>query len=81
MNAGSPVQFRNQVAGGGKHDRIQSTTPVGSPGVEEVFGECGKVSDVDSLPVEVEAQSLRPSVPQRQRCGGFGGVVESVELG
>jgi hypothetical protein len=81
VGAGSPVELRDQVAGGGEHDRIQSTAAVGSPGVEEVFGECGQVADVDPLPVQVEAQCLWPSGPQRQRRGRFGGVVESVELG
>jgi hypothetical protein len=54
---------------------------VGSPCLEEVFGECCQVADVDPLPVEVEAQRFRPAVAQRQRCGRFGWVVESVQLG
>ena len=54
VSPGSPVQFGDQVAGWGEHHRVESTAAVGSPSLEQVFGECGQVSDVDPLPVEVE---------------------------
>jgi hypothetical protein len=78
MRAGAPVELRDQVARWGEHDRIQSTTPIGTPRLEEVFGDCCQVADMDALSVEVEAQRLWPAGPQRQRRGGFGWVVESV---
>ena len=81
MGTSSPVELRDQVAGWGEHDGFHSMAPVGSPRPEQVFDECCRVADVDPLPVEVEAQRLRPAVPQCQRCGRFDGVVESVELG
>ena len=81
MGAGLLVQFGDQVADWGEHDRVQPTATVGAPCLEQVLGECGKGADVDALSVEVEAQRLRLSVSQRQGCGGFGGVLKSVQLG
>jgi hypothetical protein len=81
VSLGSPVQFGDQVAGGGEHDRIEPISAVDSPCPEQVLGEGGQVADADTLPVQVEAQRLRPAVTQRQRCGRFGGVLEAVQFG
>jgi hypothetical protein len=37
-SAGSPVQIRDQVAGWGEHDRVQSFVAVGLPRLEQVLG-------------------------------------------
>jgi hypothetical protein len=74
VSAGSPVQIRDQVAGWGEHDRVQSFVVVGPPRLEQVLGECGQVADVDALAVRV-AQRLQPAVLQRHGGGRFGGIV------
>jgi hypothetical protein len=55
MGTGTPVELRDQVARWGEHDRIQSTTPIGTPCLEQAFGERCQVANGDPLPVEVEA--------------------------
>lgn len=59
--AGAGVEFSDQLAGGGEHDRIQTTLPVGAPGGEHVGGHGGQVADVDTLLVEVEAECFGAS--------------------
>ena len=68
--AGALVEFGNQLAGGGEHDRIEALVGVGTPRGEGVVGHGGQVTDVDALVVEVEAERRRVAVAQREGGGG-----------
>ncbi len=80
VGAGAGVEFGDEVAGGGEHDRVQPGGAVGLPGVEDLVGDGGQVADVDALPVEVEAERFGLSVAQGQAGAAFGGVGEADEF-
>ena len=79
--AGALVEFGDQLAGGGEHDRVEALVGVGTPRGEGVVGHGGQVTDVDALLVQVEAERAGVAVPQGQRGGRFGGVGEPHEFG
>ena len=79
--SGAAVQVGDQIAGGGKHDRVQPGRPVGSPSGEGILGGGGEVADVDATMIQVEVERLRVTVTERKRRVRFGGVGEAVQLG
>ena len=58
MIAGAAVEFGDQLAGGGEHDRVESGRSVGNPSGEGILGGGGEVADVDAAVIEVEAERL-----------------------
>ena len=81
VGAGATVELADELAGGGKHDRVVPGVAVVAPGVEDLVGQGGLVPDVDAPAVQVEAERLGHSLAQRQGGGAFGGVGEPHELG
>ena len=79
--AGAAVEFGDQLAGGGEHDRVQPRRPVRSPSGERILGGGGDVADVNTAVIEVEPERLGFAVAEGERCRGFGGVGEAVQLG
>ncbi len=75
------VEFGDEFAGGGEHDRVESVGAVGGPGGEQVVGHGGFVADVDAVVVEVEAECFGEPVAQGEGGGAFGLVGKSDEFG
>ena len=65
--SGAAVQFGDQIAGGGEHDRVQPGRPVRGPSGEGILGDGGQVADVDPAVVKVEVERLRVTVTERKR--------------
>src|SRR5215207_7007757 len=66
MRAGTSVQSGDQVSGGGDHDRVEPSRPVGSPGAERVFGGSGEVANMHATMLEVELQRLKATVTEEE---------------
>src|SRR5215217_5869186 len=81
MRAGTAVEFGDQVAGGGEHDRIKPSRPVGNPSTEHILGRGGHVADIDPPMIKVEVERLWFAVAEGERCCRFGGICEAMELG
>ena len=64
--SGAAVQLGHQIAGGGKHDRVQPGRPVSGPRVEGILGGGGEVADVDATLIQVEVER-RPGHPRGAR--------------
>ena len=71
--AGFPVEFGDEFAGWGEHDRIEAFRAVVLPGGEHLVGAGVQVADVASLVVQVEAYGLGFAVAEGEGVGGFGG--------
>ena len=54
--AGAAVEFGDQLAGGGEHDRVKSGSLVRKPSGEGILGGLGKVADVDAIVIEIEVE-------------------------
>ena len=78
--SGAAVQVGHQIAGGGKHDRVQPGRPVGGPSGEGILGDGGQVADMDATLIQVEVERLRVTVTERKRRVRFGRVGEAVQL-
>ena len=63
--AGAAVEFGDEVAGGGEHDRVEPSRSVGNPSGEGILGGGGEVADMDATVIEVELRA-----PQGCRRGG-----------
>jgi hypothetical protein len=72
------VQLRDEVAGGGEHDRVESAVAVGLPRGEQLLGCRGWVADMDPLTIKVEAERFGSAVAQRKRGSGLCWVLEPV---
>ena len=70
--SGAAVQLGHQIAGGGKHDRVQPGRPVGGPRGERIFGGGGQVADMDATLIQVEVERLGVTVAKGERCVRFG---------
>ena len=81
MRPGTAVEFGDQVPGGGEHDRVEPSRSVGDPSVERILGGGGWVADMDPAVIKVEVERLRFAFSEGERCCGFGGVGEAVQLG
>jgi hypothetical protein len=53
----------------------------GNPSVERLLGRGGWVADMDTAVIKVEVECLRFAFSEGERCCGFGGVGEAVQLG
>ena len=56
MITGATVEFGDQLAGGGEHDRVKSGRSVGNPSGEGILGGVGNVADVDAIVIEIEVE-------------------------
>src|SRR5215212_1329358 len=80
MGAGAPVEFGDQVAGGGDHDRVEPIRSVGNPSVERILGGGGQVADMDPAVSKVEVERPRLAFAEGERRGRLGGVGEAMQL-
>jgi hypothetical protein len=58
MITGLSVEFGDELAGGGDHDRVESFRPVGNPGREGILGGGGEVANMSAPMIKVEAECL-----------------------
>jgi hypothetical protein len=56
MITGSAVEVGDEFAGGGEHDRVQPSGPVGTPRGEGIIGCLGEVADVHPTMIKVEPE-------------------------
>ena len=54
---GAAVEFGDQLAGGGEHDRVEPGRPVEDPGGERVLGGGGDVADMNATVIEIEVSA------------------------
>ena len=57
--AGAAVEFGDQLAGGGEHDRVKSGSLVRDPSSEGILGGLGKVAHMNPAVSEVEVECLK----------------------
>src|SRR5215203_6070624 len=81
MCAGTAVEFGDQVPGGGDHDRVEPGRSVGNPSIKHILGRGSHVADMDPAVIKVEAECLWFAFSEGERCCGFGGVREAMQLG
>ena len=81
MRAGTAVEFGDQVAGGGEHDRVEPGRSVGNPSAERILSRGGQVADMNTTVIKVEVQRRRVAFAEGKRCCRFGGVGEAMQLG
>ena len=60
--AGSLVEVSDEFAGGGEHDRVQPSGPVGNPRSEDIIGCLGEVADVHAAMIDIEPECARVTV-------------------
>jgi hypothetical protein len=66
MITGSAVEFGDQLAGGGEHDRVQSDGSVGNPSGEGIIGDLGEITDVNPAMIKIELKRLRLAVAEHE---------------
>jgi hypothetical protein len=81
MAAGSSVQLGDEGAGGGDHDRVESSRSVGNPSVERILSGGSQVADMDTTVIKIELKPRRVAVTEDERCCRFGGIGEAMQLG
>jgi hypothetical protein len=81
MPPGTAVELGDEVPGGGDHDRVESSRSIGNPSIERILRRGGEVADVDAAVIKVEVECLLFAFSEGERCCGFGGVGEAVQLG
>jgi hypothetical protein len=59
MLPGTAVELRDQVPGGGDHDRVEPRHPIRNPSVERILDRGGSVADMDTAVIKVEVERLR----------------------
>ena len=59
MIAGAAVEFGDELAGGGEHDRVESGRSVGNPSGEGILGGLGEVADMNTAVIEIEVECAR----------------------
>jgi hypothetical protein len=64
MRPGTAVEFGDELAGGGEHDRIKSDQSVQHPSGERILGGGGNVADVDAIMIEIEVERGRLAVAE-----------------
>jgi hypothetical protein len=64
MITGAAVEFGDQLAGGGEHDRVKSGRSVRKPSGEGILGGFGNVADVDAAVIKVEVERSRVAVAE-----------------
>ena len=80
VRAGTGVQLGDKLSGGGDHDRVEPSGPVGNPSGERILSGGGHVADMDPAVIKVELQRRRVALAEGQRCCRFGGVGEAMQL-
>ncbi len=59
MRPGAAVEFGDQLAGGGEHDRIKAGGPIRNPSAQRILGRGGYVADMNTALIKVELQPRR----------------------
>ena len=59
MLSGTAVEFGDELAGGGEHDRVEPSRSVGNPSGERILGGFGEVADMHAAVIEVEVERAR----------------------
>ena len=78
MIAGAAVEFGDELAGGGEHDRVESGGSVGNPSGEGILGDLGEITDMNTAMIEIEAECAGIAFPEGERGLCFGRVGEAV---
>src|SRR5512133_4019577 len=81
MITGASVEFSDQIAGGGNHDRVEPSCPVGNPRAECILSRGGHVTDMNTTMIKIEVECLGVAVAEGERCCCFGAVGEAMQLG
>ena len=81
MITGLSVEFGDELAGGGEHDRVESCRSVGNPSREGILCGGGEVADMNAAVIKVEVECLWFAFAEGERCCRFGGVGEAMQLG
>jgi hypothetical protein len=58
MRAGTAVEFGHQVAGGGDHDRVESSRSIGNPSAKRILRGGGDIADMDAAVIKVKVECL-----------------------
>ena len=64
MRAGTSVQFGDQVAGRGDHDRVQPSRSVRGPSGEGILGGGGEVADMHATVIKVKVERDRVALAE-----------------
>ena len=59
MRPRTAVEFGDQLAGGGEHDRVEPCRPIGNPSAERILSRGGHVADMNTAVIKVEVQRRR----------------------
>jgi hypothetical protein len=65
----------------GSADRVEPSRSVGNPSREGILRGGGEVAYVNAPVIKVEVECLWFAVAEGERCCGFGGVGEAMQLG
>jgi hypothetical protein len=57
MGAGASVEVGDDFPGGGEHDRVEPSRPVGSPSAERIFSSSGEIADMHATMLRLESDS------------------------
>lgn len=74
--AGVVVELGDEVAGGGEHDRVQTSLFVGRPRGQDLAGDGGGVGGVEPLGVGIERNRGWVAIAEGEAGGGFGWIGE-----
>jgi hypothetical protein len=75
---GLAVEFSDELASRGEHDRVESGRSILNPSGEGSIGDFGEITDLNAAVIEIEAECPGIAVPQGERGLCFGRVGESV---
>ena len=64
MITGAAVEFSDELAGRGEHDRIQSGRSILNPSGKLIVGDLGEITDIDTAMIEIEAECAGIAVPE-----------------
>ncbi|MFZ1116909.1 MAG: hypothetical protein WAN44_13910 [Propionibacteriaceae bacterium] len=78
MITGSAVELSDDLAGRSEHDRVESDGSVGNPSREPILGDLGKITDMNTALIEIEAECVGIPLPQGERGVCFGRVGEAM---
>ena len=59
VSASTPIEFGDELAGRGEHDRVESCRSVNDPSVKGILRGFGEVADMDASVIEVEVECRR----------------------
>jgi hypothetical protein len=81
MRAGTAVELGDQVAGGGDHDRVESSRSIGNPSAERILSRGRPIADMNAAVIKVELEPRRVALAEGEGCCRFGRVGEAMQLG